>query len=466
MKIIKTGIVIIGLLAASAQACWAADLMDVFNDALINDPTYQEATENYLAAREAIPQSISYLLPLINATGQIIQNRRDTQAMLNPIYPPGVFSFRIDTYNLNLTQPIFNYEAWVQVRQAKASVKQAYYQYQNAFQDLILRTASAYFAVLQANDEVTFAKAKQTASKKRYDQAKLELKVGTIPITVLNDTKAEYDRDTALVIKNETDVADRLEDLRAITGIRYDILVPIQEQLPLIGPSPRDIKQWERAASQHNLHVQATHYAAVAAKENVAAQRALNLPVVNAVGNLQKYKQGNEGFGPVQATTRSIGLAFTIPIFQGGEVLSLTRQAQHLYESALSAEERARRTTINLTRQSYLGIEAGIEQIKADRAAVTSSASALQSNEASFRAGLRTFVDVLEAQVALFLSQVAYSRDQYRYMLDQLTLKQAAGTLSLNDLAAINQWLDHKKSIHPLVVANVQKLAGEHAAEQ
>ena len=136
----------------------------------------------------------------------------------------------------------------------------------------------------------------------------------------------------------------------------------------------------------------------------------------------------------------------SIPLIKGGEVLALTRKAQYDYKVALEQLEQQLRNTLTQTRQNYLNVVSGISKIKADRKAIQSSKSSLNGMQAGYEVGTETLVNVLDQQQKVFLAQTQYTNDRLNYINSLLALKQAAGTLSIEDLKQLNTWLE--KSHH------------------
>src|SRR5439155_26573813 len=96
------------------------------------------------------------------------------------------------------------------------------------------------------------------------------------------------------------------------------------------------------------------------------------------------------------------------------------------------------------TRQSYLNIVSGISKIKADHLAIRSSISSLSGMRAGYHVGTETLVNVLNQQENVFRSQTQYTNDRFAYINNLLTLKQSAGKMGVEDLKALNQWLEKK----------------------
>lgn len=136
-----------------------------------------------------------------------------------------------------------------------------------------------------------------------------------------------------------------------------------------------------------------------------------------------------------------ISLQLSVPIFSGGLVNSKTSEAAYRNQQARHLLERQRRATERQVRSAYLSVLANISQVKALKQALTSSQTALRATRAGFKVGTRTTVDVLDSQRELYRAKRDYALARYQYILETLSLKQAAGTLTDVDLKKINGWL-------------------------
>ena len=107
----------------------------------------------------------------------------------------------------------------------------------------------------------------------------------------------------------------------------------------------------------------------------------------------------------------------------------------------MRAKQQQLRAITTQVRNAYRGVAASISEVRALDQARISSRSALEATEAGFEVGTRTIVDVLNAQRNLFQADRDYARARYVYVLNMLSLKQAAGTIGEDDLAQIERWL-------------------------
>ncbi|TAK72752.1 MAG: type I secretion protein TolC, partial [Gammaproteobacteria bacterium] len=357
----------------------------------------------------------------------------------------------VRTYTLALTatQTVFDFAKFSNVAGAMATSKSADATLNAALQSLMTRVASAYFAVLRDEDNLSYSGASKLAYGEQLDQVKQQYKVGLKTVTDFYTAQASYDSAVASYIQAQTTLANDRENLRVITGKYYPDLAALSESFPLITPQPVDVETWVKTAQQQNWSIKSSQYSVDAARQTIRQQFGGHLPTINLEGTLDRqYTKNMNGYsnvfqqeGPGVQTDRSIMVDITVPLFEGGGVVAETNQAVYNYQVAQQQLEQTIRNTMNTTRQSYLSIIQGISQVTADKQAIKSNVSSLQGMEASYRVGTETLVDVLNQQQKLYQAQTQYAADRYAFVNNVLALKQAAGTLSFDDLRAINAWL-------------------------
>lgn len=414
------------------------DLVDIYQLALQSDPTYKAAEAQQLSTQQLLPQARSYLLPILNlsANQQWMYVNSDKSDLNETLEEHGV--------NLTLGQTLFDWSALSGTRVAGFQVDQANANYAAAAQDLILRTATAYFNVLLAYDNLQVTRAEKAASSRRLDQTQQRFDVGLLPISDLQGAKANYDFLVAQEIGAENALADNYEQLREITGRVHTAIAVLKQELPLIKPEPTDPEQWARWAEQHNLSLKAANFGVQAAREQIRFYNAKHLPTLDFQGSAGAT-EGDEAFGDQVLTdtaqTATANFVLNLPVFQGGLIVSQARQARYDFEAASSELEASYRLVTSTTRQSYRGVVAGISQIEAFQQAVISNQVALDAMEAGYEVGTKTIVDVLDLQEDLYGSERDLLQAKYQYILDTLRLKLSAGSLSLTDIEVINGWL-------------------------
>lgn len=422
----------------------ATDLMDIYQQALENDTIFKNAYDTYMASTEAIPQARAALLPQVTISGQASRNLFHLSDGLFTVYDE---YYNAKQWQVTASQALFNYKYWAQVRQAKASVKAAQATFNDAAQDLMLRTAKSYFDVLYAQDTLNFAEAKKRANKRQYDQAEQRFQVGLDAITSVYEAKAAFDQSTATVISARNNKINQSENLRKLTNHVYENLSPLRDsKIPLIKPEPNNVDEWVDTGLKQNYKLFAAKYALEVARDNVKALSAGNWPTLAFQANTNQVhndvSNSSNPLLPVSQKQSNIALALNFPVFQGGLVRSQTRQAQHQFQASSEKTEQAYREVVVNSRIAFNTITDGISKVKADRQTIISQRNSLESTEAQFEVGTRTMVDVVNSQQRLFEAQQQLANDQYTLINSVLTLKYLAGSLNVNDIELINSWLD------------------------
>jgi len=433
---------IAGLVLGTAGAhATAADLLAVFREAQKEDAVFAAARANLSAGREKLPQGLSGLLPAVTVSGNTLYNDRDLQFRNGT--PNSNSRFNSNGLNVTATQPLFRAQNWITYEQAKNQVTQAEAAFQQATHDLMIRVSQAYFDVLLAENNLTLATAQKTAYAEQLAQAKRNFEVGTATITDANDAQARHDLAFSQEIGAQNDLEVKKQALRQIIGSVPSSLSRIGGGFSPQLPTPNTMEAWVEQSAAASPQIKAAQMAHEVATQEVTKNRGGHLPTLDAVASYAETGQGAGIQGGVgfDSTTRYIGLQLAVPIYQGGLVNSKVREALANQEKARQDLENARRTVAQNTRAAFLGVTSGVAQIKALEAALVSSQSSLDSTKLGQEVGVRTQVDVLNAQQQLISTRRDYAQAIYGYAVNVLKLKAAAGTLAEADLAYVNQWL-------------------------
>ncbi len=438
MKLKISAVLVAGCLFGTSAI--AADLIDIYRAAQAQDPVYSSARFTYDASKEIVPQArAANLLPSIGLSASFNRNHRDTDG-----FPTA--DFNTHGYTVSLTQPLFRMQNWITFDQAGLQAKQSEAVFADAGQSLIVRTAQAYFDVLLAQDNVALSGAQKTAINEQLAQAKRNFEVGTSTITDTYEAQAKYDLGVAKEISDLNDLEIKRQALQQLINKMPAGLASLRDNPILTLPKPSDMDQWVKAAEEASPVIAQLRLAYEIAAKDVDRNRAGHMPTLDFTGSF-----GNSSSPSTTATgnvgpsfdTRSagIGVTLTIPLYQGGGTQSRVRQSLSNRDRADADLENAKRTVAQLVRQNYLGVTNGVAQVKALEAALVSNKSSLDATVLGKEVGVRTNVDVLNAQQQLFQAQRDLQQARYNTILSQLRLKSAAGRLVEEDLAEVNRML-------------------------
>ncbi|MBS0358665.1 MAG: TolC family outer membrane protein [Proteobacteria bacterium] len=437
------------LLFTIVHSANAADLVEAYRDAVQSDQKYQAAYATMLSTKQALPIAMAGLLPSLTGTGSSTYNVQNNYSRDPLVGTLGTHNFSWHNYTVSLAQPLFNYSNWKQLSSAKATVKQAVATFNAATQDLMVRTAKAYFDILQAEETLRLTHAQLLANARQLDQSQQRFKVGLDAITSVYNAQASYDAVRAREIAAQNAVDNAKEVLREITGKVYPFYAKLKRDVPLVKPQPLQVEEWVKVSERQNYQILSFRYAVEAAREFIKVQSSSDWPQLNLVGSYNRDIQGSVGFGQTNLQTTGAGVQVNFPLYQGGIAFANTKKARYDHQTAVANMEGTRRAVADITRQTYNNVISGISKIHADKQAIISAQSSLDSTEAALKVGTRTMVDVLLATQNLYQVEQSLAVDQFAFINSTLQLKQAAGTLSLADLETINNWLYEGRTPKP-----------------
>jgi outer membrane protein len=461
MKTICLPLLLLSMTSFAARA--QEGLLEIYERALQNDPVIREAEANFLIVAESRRSARSGLLPTLGLSASASDSNS-----INP-NPPLDFETGVpsivfsgsesdsesSSLSLNLSQTVFDWGQLLALKQSDKSIARAETQLAAIQQELMIRVATAYFNVLAAEDLLAADEAAREALGQQLEQTERQFEVGLIPITDVQESRAGYDQSVASVIGSERVLASAQEGLREIINdYVVDLEAPIDD-LPLLTPNPNDVDAWVETAQGQNLALVASRITAQIAEDDIAISRSSRFPTMrlqasssdaaNTSTQTTNLFSGGTITTPPSNSDReseSISLNLSVPIFNGGANRSLIRQSVYQHRAAVEGVEQVARQTERLTRDAYLGVVSEISRVEATRRALESSRTALLATQASEEVGQRTRVDVVNAQNNVRQAETTYAAARYEYLLNILRLKQAAGSLSVEDLQEIDDWLE------------------------
>ncbi len=417
------------LLSGSA---WAQPpgLLEIYRMAQESDPQIRAERASVAAVHEQRRQALGFYLPELGAGADHTRWWRD---------PSGAPESRGTSrgWSVTLNQPILRLDYLARIRQADAGTGAAEARLLAAEHGLAVRVAERYFNVLAAQDSLELANAELRAIERQLEQTRQRFEVGLVAITEVREAEARYDQTQAQLLAAENGLAVAREALREIVGHHPEALAQLDPEARLPAPEPSEIDAWVGFAVEHNPSLAAARHALDIAHGEVRTRRAGHLPTLEATARYSDSRGDSNFVG----NERSVGLQLRMPLYAGGRIAASVREGEHRLTEAYEQVDQALRAVEFGTRAAYLGVVSGKSRVRALERAVTSSETALEATEAGFEVGTRTIVDVLNAQQQLFHAQRDLAEARYAVILDSLRLKQAAGTLDDDDIAAIDHWL-------------------------
>lgn len=427
-------------LLASSPSILAEDLLQIYQQALENDPQLRAAAAAQEGSDATRRKNLALYLPNINLSANSSHTNQKIENS-SGLIADGNVGYNAKGYSVNLSQALYRRDYITQYRQADALYAQAQANYEAASQDLVMRVANRYFIALAAKDNLTFTQAEKESIARQLEQAKQRFQVGLIAITDVHESQAAYDTALADEIAAERLLKISMQALQEITGQLPSNLNVLGENISLLEPDPNSVDRWIENALQQNAQLLAAEASVAAARHGLDQKRAGRHPAVDFVASHGFTDFGGGSLGGRETTENSIGVQLNVPLYQGGGISAGIREGQAQLTQTKENLEQQRRTVVRDTNDAYLGVLADIGRVKALQQAVTSTQSALDATEAGYQVGTRTTVDVLNVRSSLYRTKRDYARARYDYVLATLRLKQASGVLAGADLEQINNWL-------------------------
>lgn len=426
----------------------AENLLQVYKQARESNPDLRKSAADRDAAFEKINEARSPLLPQLGLTaGYTHTNGYRDQRDQNSNATSG---------SLALTQTIFDMSKWRQLTLQEKTAGISDVTFQTAEQSLILNTATAYFNVLKAIDTLSYTQAQKDAVYRTLDQTTQRFNVGLVAITDVQNARSNYDTVLAAEVSARNDLDNALETLRQVTGSFYPELASLSTDR-FSTQRPEAVNNLLKEAEARNLSLLSARLSQDLAREQIRAAQTGYMPTIDlsastAISNTKN--NGSRNTTPdADIGQNKVGLSFNLPLYSGGATNSQVKQAQYGFVGASEQLESAHRSVVQTVRSSFNNVNASISSINAYKQAVISAQSSLDAMEAGYQVGTRTIVDVLDATTTLYNAKRQLSDARYTYLINQLNIKSALGTLNQNDLLLLNGALGKPVSTAPDAVA-------------
>jgi len=423
------------LMAMSAQA---QDLVVLVDAARAFDANYQSAKLLYQANMARAEQARAGILPTAGLNAGVSRTGFDNT---NPVADR---NFSTQNATLTASHPLYRPANRAAYEQGLKQINLAKAVLEAANQDVMVRSSQAYFDVLAAQDTLAFVGAQKAAVAEQLASAKRNFEVGTSTITDTREAQARFDLVTAQEISADNDLRIKrlaLDTLVGRTGAQPKGLVVPVGLPPVV---PQNVNLWvDQSVLVHPSVLQAQNGLEIAELE-VRKAEAGHLPTLdlNASYNITRSPSGSaSSIYNTRNNTATIGLTYNLPLFAGFATQNRISETVLLKDKAQSDLDSAKRTVALATRTAYFGVQSGQGQVKALEAAELSSQSALDANKLGYQVGVRINIDVLNAQSQLFQTKRDLAQARYNVLLGGLRLRQANGTLTPEDLLAINSLL-------------------------
>lgn len=424
----------------SLQAAQAQSLVQITEWAQAHDAAWQSARAQLDASISQGAQAKAGLLPQIGV--QAGSQYSETRVRGN--FPTSRLDGRQDSASLQAQQPLYNPANLATYRQGQRNVDLAYAQVDASGQDLLVRSAQAYFQVLAALDNLALVQAQQRAVAEQLAYAQRNFEIGTATITDSREAQARFDLVRAQEIAADNDVRVAQAALEQLVGVTGAAPWPLAQPVQLPALAPADLQSWLDTAETQSPMVRQARIALELSQLETDKAYAGHKPTVDLQASYGTQRNPDGSVTVPQgnnSTVGTVGVVMTIPLFAGFAVQNRVKETLSLQEKARADLEDAQRQVAQAVRTAFFGVQSTYGQVQALQAAVASSQSALEANVLGYEVGVRINMDVLNAQSQLFQSQKDLAQARYNLLVGHLQLRQAAGNLQMQDVHTINEVL-------------------------
>ena len=449
---------------------FAENLEEIFALARKNDAEWAAKKQKYLADHEKMEQAFGGLMPNASLNGSWgkqfyesdvpvfdggvggginetiicagINNPSTIDELIDKCgtYKSSKEDYEATIYDLTVSQPILRMDRWHRYKRAKSLDNAAKADLAYSQQELMIRSAEAYFGVLRAEEEYRLAKAEEKTLRTQLTEIKNRYKLGLMRDTDVFELQAQHDIAKAAVIVAQSQVEVMKENMALLTGNYIEVVSPLPKDIPVEPPQPYELAEWEDFAKKTNYRLIAAQFSLEASEKELAEKKSGHAPTADLFARYEHRDVGG-GFTPSSDTT-TFGVQVSIPLYSGGITSSQVREADYRVQESRHNVELAKRNALRETRQYHTQVNANVASVQARLRAVKSNNSSLRAIKNGWEDGIRTMTDAITAQRKVFQARKEYAVSRYDYILNTLKLKKAAGVLSPDDLKTLNSWLD------------------------
>lgn len=427
------------VLALLAPSVLAMNLQQLYDKALAQDATIRASRAALASGQERLPQARAQLLPAVQASLSRNRNSLDTTSP-NLLGQDTTTSSDYLSFGKSVTlrQPLFSLQRYYQYQQARDLVLDAEATHQRNLQDLVVRVGGAYMEALLTADQLRLVQAQKQQYTAVLDAARKALAAGSGTRTDIDDAQARLDMAIADELQAQQNVDYTRRQLEILVNEPVGRLSALDPKRAQALPRPLgSLDDWLRLALEQSPDLRSLQARLDAAEKEIAKARAGHAPTLEGV--LQWSDSGNENVTRLNSrfVNSAIGVQLQVPIYQGGAVSSQVRQSVAEKTRAEEALEAGRREMSLRVHKEYRGVSEGELRIRALEQALRSAEQLLVSTQRSRQAGVRTTLDVLNAEQQLATVSRDLMQARYLTLVSRLRLYALSGMAPEQAIAEI-----------------------------
>ena len=389
-------------------------LNDMIRRGLENNFDLKIAFERVNQSRAVFKQARADLYPSIGLTGVASYNHQQaatgTIAVYHDFYGVANLSWELDI--------------WGKLRRAKESAKadmMALEANRQAIRlSLIAEIATAYFDLLEYEDELQITRYNADLREKSLDLVRHKLVAGTVSGLVVAQAEAELEQVLTQIPAYEKTIAMQENGLKVLLG---ELPGPVQTGDSIIRQVNRDIVPLAGIPSQlivRRPDIIAAEQQLVSANAQVGVARGMMLPTLSITANIGYSDLGAGIIGSVVGN-------LVAPIFNMGKLKANLRRAQSKKEEMLVTYQKAIYNGLREVSNGIISVQKQQEVVDESIKLTAVAQNAYDLSAQLFNAGYASYLDVLNAQRTLYQAQVYQSQEYNKQMQSIVTLYLALG---------------------------------------
>lgn len=430
------------LLAASAGSASAINLQEAYQAALKNDPTFRMNFYENEAGKETRNIGRAGLLPQINGSYGYTRNKTDLTQMIGNREVLSHPDYTSRSGVIQLRQPLFSWDAYARYRQGIAQAGESEAKFEFDKDAVAIRVVGAYVDVLYADDQLNLTRAQRDAYLEQMKVNNRLFEKGEGTKTDMLETQARLDLAEAQVLEAQDAVVAARNTLEGVVGMPVDKLEPLSADFRVDAVPPASFDEWSKLALENNPDLKAARLAIEVAQQEVNKARAGHAPRLDLVASYSKNDSESLTTRGQDTVNRAVGVQLNVPIFSGGQVSAVARQAVAGRERAKADYDRRASLVMVELRKAHSTVLSSVSRVDALIKAVSSGTLLKTATEQSIKGGVRINLDLLNAEQQLAASQRDLAQARYGYLLGLLRLRAAAGTLTDEDVYRVAKYFE------------------------
>lgn len=411
---------------AIAVPCSAETLVDALVAAHANNPNLEEARLAVDSARQDRTQAIAAYLPNVGITGSA--GAQSIESDTTSIFGPSTTQTDLEptTATAQISQQLFTgFRRSGQARLADANIAGAREGLRSREQDVLLATVNVYVGVLRDREIVRLREEHVTSLERLLSGTRRRLDVGEVSRTDVAQAQTRLAGARAALARARADLDTSTARYIAIVGRPPSTLTPVAA----MPQTPHSLEEAIRIADSGHPDVARAEQAETAARAQVTIERAALLPQVALVGRAEEYHDLSASESRREST--SAVAQFTMPLFEGGYAWSRTRQSRINVDRAEARTDAQRREVIANVSSAWSNLAASRDILTAANEQVEASAIAVEGAERERGYGLRSTLDVLDAEEEARNALIGRVRANADSVVASYALLAATGALTL-----------------------------------